>query len=81
MEFYESRESGLGLRFQIELSRIVRLLRNSPKIGQAIDDDFRSFPLHGFPFTVVYELEGDSLVIVAVAHQSRQPGYWQSRVS
>lgn len=27
MEFYEAREAGLSLRFQDELSRIIRLLR------------------------------------------------------
>lgn len=81
MEFYETRDAGLGLRFQDELSRIVRLLRHSPKIGPPVDDKFRSFPLDKFPFTVVYGIESDSLVIVAVAHHSRKPGYWKSRVS
>jgi hypothetical protein len=35
--------------------------------------------LKGFPFAVVYRREGDELVIFAVAHHRRAPGYWKAR--
>lgn len=32
-----------------------------------------------FPYTVVYRTVEDYVVIVAIAHHSRQPDYWHSR--
>ena len=33
-----------------------------------------------FPYNLLYAVESDLLVVVAVAHQKRRPGYWRSRV-
>jgi len=35
--------------------------------------------LHGFPFDLIYRLQGDKIVIIAVSNQSRRPGYWAGR--
>ncbi len=32
-----------------------------------------------FPFQVAYRLMPDSIVIVAIAHLKRKPGYWNDR--
>jgi hypothetical protein len=32
-----------------------------------------------FPFSVIYAHEEATIVIVAVAHQRRRPGYWRER--
>lgn len=80
MEFYESRQLGLAIRFHDELFRIILLLRNSPKIGTMIDANFRSFSLDKFPFSIVYRLEEDTLIVVAIAHHSRHPEYWRDRI-
>ena len=32
-----------------------------------------------FPYKIVYRLRTDDIVIVAVAHDSREPGYWHDR--
>lgn len=32
------------------------------------------------PFLVVYTMLPDQLVIVAIAHTSKQPGYWVDRL-
>jgi hypothetical protein len=38
----------------------------------------RVFPRH-FPHAVVYREGADSLIIIAVAHFRREPGYWRRR--
>jgi hypothetical protein len=30
---------------------------------------------------VVYTLEGDDLLVLAIAHQHRKPGYWRNRLN
>jgi plasmid stabilization system protein ParE len=41
--------------------------------------DRRVAVLDRFPFTVVYQIEEDEIVILALAHMSRRPGYWSRR--
>jgi toxin ParE1/3/4 len=77
---YESEVSGLGLRFADEVERVVRLLLELAELGSRLDDELRHFVLRRFPFSVVYAVASDVVYIVAVAHGSREPGYWRPRV-
>jgi hypothetical protein len=36
--------------------------------------------LKRFPYGIVYQIRGDEISIVAVAHLHRQPGYWSERL-
>lgn len=77
---YESQVPGLGTRFISELDRCLQLLLQSPSIGGRFGNKLRRFPLNdGFPFSLVYAVHDHTLLIVAVAHQSRKPGFWRHR--
>jgi plasmid stabilization system protein ParE len=39
----------------------------------------RELVLRRFPYTIVYRVMNGVIVIVAIAHHSREKGYWQSR--
>lgn len=41
----------------------------------------RSKGVQGFPYRIVYFVNGDLMTVVAVAHTKRRPGYWRDRVS
>jgi len=32
-----------------------------------------------FPYYIPYFVRGEKIILIAVAHGHRQPGYWQSR--
>jgi hypothetical protein len=36
--------------------------------------------LRRFPFGLLYAIETERIVIVAVAHLKRRPGYWKDRI-
>ena len=55
---------------------IVRL----PDAWPRFDHRTRRYLLRRFPFSVVYRVEAARVVIVAVAHGRRRPGYWKSRL-
>lgn len=76
---YETEVPGLGERFATEVRRAAYLLRDHPAIGQQPDPDLRRFVLPRFPFMLIYSATPDVLLIEAVAHQSRLPGYWRTR--
>jgi len=44
-----------------------------------IEPDIRRCPLKNFPYSLLYEIEEERLIIFAVMHQYRKPDYWQER--
>jgi len=78
--FYEAASRQLGSDFLDDVQRTVDRLRKFPQAGEAISSDLRRTSLHRFPFSLVYTIEDNVIVVIAVAHQGRRPGYWQSRV-
>ena len=78
--YYEKQVPGLGERFEFEIRYATDLLLDQPEIGTSVSPDLRKFVLTRFPFTLYYSVADDVLRIEAVAHQSRRPGYWKSRV-
>jgi plasmid stabilization system protein ParE len=74
---YELQVPGLGERLESEVRRATDHLLDHPEIGQLVDPDLRRFVL---PFTLIYSATPDVLRLEVVAHQSRLPGYWRSRI-
>lgn len=71
--------SSVSRRLRNEARRVVLLLCDTPNIGEPAASNHRRFPLNGFPFALVYRVDGDLLRIVAFAHIRKRPGYWSSR--
>jgi plasmid stabilization system protein ParE len=78
--YYEKQVPGLGERFESEIRYATDLLLDQPEIGPLVDSNLRKLILTRFPFTLYYSVTTDVIRIEAVAHQSRRPGYWKSRV-
>jgi plasmid stabilization system protein ParE len=77
--FYESSEPGLGQIFLERLSEGFEFIVANPLASQILFDDFRRHLIRQFPYSIVYRIEGDSILVLAVAHWSRRPGYWKQR--
>jgi len=80
--WYEEQCVGLGADFVEEIRRVVGLIVESPREWPVSpwDSRARSVRLARFPYSVVFvEAPEDELVIVAVAHGRRKPGYWRAR--
>ncbi len=77
--FYESRMAGLGKSFAAEVERTIFLVREYPEAGSPMGSTRRRVLVARFPYSIVYRQDPDSIVIVAVAHQRRRPGYWRRR--
>jgi len=77
--FYQASVPGLGDAFLDDVERAIDDIRENPRIGAPIGRAFRRAVLRRFPFTIVYAERGDEIVIVAIAHDRRRPGYWRGR--
>lgn len=62
-----------------EIERALGLLKQFPVMGKGGAHKVRSFPLHGFPYSLIYRLQNDTIRVIAVAHHSRRPAYWAER--
>ena len=84
--WYEKEQPGLGMRFISVFEHAVVLLSDSnppltPVQGNAGKLGAQKLLLHNFPFSVIVQEIDDDIVVVALAHHSRRPGYWRSRVA
>lgn len=77
--FYQGASAGLGADFLNDVQRVVDTLRVHPALGTPVGQDLRRALLHRFPFSLIYSVEVDEILVVAVAHQKRRPGYWRDR--
>ena len=65
--------------FEAAIDNAIRLLAVMPKLGTPAFGGLRNWPLRRHSYTLVYRLEGAGICVVAVAHQSRRPGYFKGR--
>jgi plasmid stabilization system protein ParE len=78
--WYNRQASGLGREFLDELDRAVRRAVAFPMSYSEIEPGIRRCRLARFPYGLIYGLDGETLVVVAVAHLHRRPRYWIDRV-
>lgn len=70
---------GLGKSFAAEVESTISLIRQFPEAGVLVGTTQRRVVVARFPYSVVYRQYPDLVVVVAVAHQRRRPGYWRRR--
>ncbi len=81
--YYEDQAEGLGRQFTDEVERVVQLVAEQPGFGAPIGGTkaLRRWTLRQFPYYLIYRSEPNALLVLAVAHQRRRPGYWKARSS
>ena len=82
--WYDEREFGLGSDFVTEVQRAVNQIAQSPETWPRCPEDSRArkLVLSRFPFSVLYVVTDDrEIIVTAVAHSKRRPGYWTERLS
>ena len=81
VRWYEARRPGLGGEFFDAVVATLNLIETRPEIGTAVsvDGQTRRALIPRFPYQVVYRLTPTEIVIVAIGHLKRRPGYWKTR--
>lgn len=78
--FYETASVGLGTQFLDDIERILNRVRAHPHVGNVVAGNLRRSLLHRFPFSIIYSVEANEILVIAVAHFGRRPGYWENRI-
>lgn len=76
---YQARSPRAAARFEAEVERVLGLVEANPDSFPTYDDVHRFAVLRRFPYSVVYQVQPDWVYVVAVAHSSRDTGYWSGR--
>ncbi len=81
VRWYETRRPGLGADLYDAVNATIEGIERQPEIGAAdyADPKSRRVLVARFPYHVVYRLEHDEIVILAIAHMKRRPGFWKHR--
>lgn len=78
--YYENEAPGIGVTFVAEVRRAIRSIIANPYAAAPLGSGIRSNVLKHFPYNILYAVDEDLLVIIAVAHQKRRPRYWRARI-
>jgi plasmid stabilization system protein ParE len=78
---YADRDAALALRFIEAVEDAIQRILAGPARWRIIDEDVRRCLTHVFPYGVLYTVEPDLVLIVAVMHCGREPGYCKQRVA
>lgn len=80
-DWYESQRLDLGDEFRSELYLALSRVEANPKQYPIIfGSGTRSSRLHRFPYSLIYRIEGNSIVVFAIFHDKRNPLVWQGRI-
>lgn len=78
VRWYESRRRGLGFEFVTivdeDLKRIAALPEAAPLWRS--NRPYRMWTVRRFPYAIFYEIRDEIVMVLAIAHQRRRPGYW-----
>lgn len=82
INWYEGRATGLGLRLYDAVDVVMARIGRSPELYAAWPQNprYRRAVLQAFPYMIFYRAYEARMVVLAIAHTSRRPGYWLGRV-
>jgi plasmid stabilization system protein ParE len=78
--WYAERSSTAASGFADEIDAAIAAIDRNPEAWPPYDHGTRHYLLRRYPFSVVYRIEPRRILVVAVAHGLRRPGYWASRL-
>lgn len=78
--YYEDEVTGLGGEFLDEIERAMSRMQEFPDSGTPFSSHTRRYLVDRFPFAIIYSLETNRILIIAIMHLHRKPGYWRDRI-
>ncbi len=77
--YYDGEELGLGSAFIDEVERALQQILQFPEACPLTLGPVRKKVVSAFPYSVMYSVLDERVIVLAVAHQHRRPFYWRDR--
>ena len=81
VQFYKERGRKLGQRFAREIRATIAKIVANPERWRNLEHDVHICRARVFPYAVLYTIEPEYILILAIAHGKRRPGYWRHRLT
>ena len=78
--WYESRRNGLGDDFILCVEETLEKISYNPKLYPIVHKKIRRAIIHRFPFSVLYFIESNKIIIIGVFQGNRNPKSWKNRI-
>lgn len=79
--WYNQRRKGLGEVFTDAIEESINLIQADPESYPFLDHDLRAFRVKRFPFSILFTVDNDEILVVSIFHERRDPKVWQSRLN
>jgi len=79
--YYAAIQNDLAQRFVSSVEIAVGKLTEQPLAFAIMEQDVRRCLARVFPYAVLYTVETDYILIVAVMHCHQEPDYWRQRMT
>jgi len=77
--YYEAEQAGLGAALLQEVRRTLRRIGERPLASRVERGDIRVRTVGRFPYRIYYRTGTDGVLVIAIGHRRRRPGFWTSR--
>lgn len=77
--YYETQQPDLGRRFLAAVQDAINRIVLNPRLYPTVELDVQRCLTKTFPFGVLFRERPNEIVIMAVMHLHRDPGYWKNR--
>ena len=78
-DWYLERSAEAAIRFANAVDAALTIVAADPQRFAAVDELHRECPVKRFPFRIVYRVVESRVLVVAIAHAKRRPGFWRDR--
>ena len=78
-DWYAQRSTQAAVHFVNAVDAALSMIAAYPRRFAVVDDCHRECPVKRFPFRIVYRVAAGRVIVVAIAHAKRRPGYWKNR--
>jgi plasmid stabilization system protein ParE len=80
IHWYGAQAPGLGDAFLIEVLSAADRIARFPEAWHSLGEGVRRYRLSRFPYGLIYAIDNDDILVLAVAHLHRRPDYWRDRL-
>lgn len=80
IDYYDEQRPELGSEFEEEVKAALERINHYPEAWSLLSPRVRRCIINRFPYSVLYEVRSEIIIIVAIQHQHQEPESWRSRV-
>jgi toxin ParE1/3/4 len=78
-QYYAEQRAEAAQAFIDAIENTVYRIRAAPTRWPLIEGKVHRCLTRKFPYAILYKIQPDHILILAVMHTSREPGYWKDR--